>query len=59
MDIEKAIVVDWVKEETQNNVVVVKKSNKRCWRTLNYIAIFLLGFLIGFLSLWLIYENMT
>jgi quinol-cytochrome oxidoreductase complex cytochrome b subunit len=47
------IIIDWVKDETINNIVV-KESNKRFWKILNYVFCFFLGFFLGFLLCLLI-----
>jgi hypothetical protein len=42
------IIIDWVKEETENKEIVIK-NNKKFWKILNYIFTFTLGFFIGFI----------
>jgi hypothetical protein len=47
------IIIDWVKDENNNNVVI-KESNKRFWKIFNNIFCFFTGFFIGFLLCLLI-----
>lgn len=47
------IIIDWVKDETINNVVV-KDSNSIFWKVLNYIFCFTSGLFLGLLICYLI-----